>query len=98
MMVLGGYDCDIPTKGGKAFSHITTNRIISMTISFEILLNGIVLHMDLARSLITLVYHSISGTRSATVVRLRVDLPVIILLIFSNSLSLQKFSTYIPCL
>ena len=30
MMVQGGYVCDIPTIGGKAFSHRTTNMTISM--------------------------------------------------------------------
>ena len=62
MMVLWEYICDIPPTGGKEFRHITKISIISMTICPGSLLNGRVLHMDLVRSLITLICHSISGT------------------------------------
>ena len=47
MMVLGEYVCETPPKGGKEFIHNTTNRIISMKMCPETLLNGRVLHMDL---------------------------------------------------
>ena len=60
------------------------------------LLNGRVIYMDLARSLITLICRSISVTRTSAAVILSVDLPGIIILSFSNSLSIYNVSTYIP--
>ena len=68
--------------------HSTTNRIISMTMIPWNLLNVRVLHMDPIRSLITLIYLYIYGTLSAAAVALRIDISGIIILIFSNSLSI----------
>ena len=59
------------------------------------LLNVRVLQIALARSLITLIYHSISGTCSAAVVVFRIDVPGIIPLRLSNSLYMQHISTCI---
>ena len=88
MMVLGEYVCDITPTGEKALIHSTTNRIISMKTRPGNLLNGRVIHMDLVSSLITLIDRSVSETFSSATVVLRVYLPGIILLIFSNSLSI----------
>ena len=62
MIVLGEYACEIPPIGEKAFIHITTNSIISMIIHPGTLLNGRVIHMDLARYLVTINFLSIYGT------------------------------------
>ena len=87
-MVIGEHVCYIPPIIGKAFSQITTNMIISMEIRPGILLNGRVLHMALLRSLIKLICCYIYGKYSAAAVILRVDIPVINLVRFSNSLSM----------
>ena len=79
IMVLEEYFCGIPSIGGKSFSHITTNRIISMTMRPGDLLNGRVIHMSLTHSLIALIYLYIYGIFSADVVVFRVDLPGIII-------------------
>ena len=98
MMVLGEYICDIPPTGGKAFIPNTTNGIISTKIRPRTLLNGKVLHMDLAHSLITIICISIYKTCSYAAVVLRVDIPDSIILRFSNYLSIYNVSTYFPCL
>ena len=96
MMVLGEYVCDIPATGVKAFSHRNKNSIISMKICTGNSFNSRVLHVSLARFFITLICCSIYGTYSASAVVLRVDLFGVILLIFSNSLSIYNISTYTP--
>ena len=95
-MVLGGYVCDIPPTGSKAFIHNTTNSIISMIIHNVILLNGKVIQMAPAHYLITLICRSISITCSSAAVVLRVDIPGTIVLVFSKFLPMDIFPTYIP--
>ena len=96
MMVLGMYACEIPHIGWRAIGHSITNRIISMTMLPGTLLNIMVIHVALVHYFITLICLSIFGTFSADAVVLRVDLPRIITIIFSNYLSIYKFSTNIP--
>ena len=96
IIVIEDYVCDIPPTGGKAFSHITTNMTISMEFRPGSLLNFRVLLIYLSHSLVTLICRSISGTCSASAVLLRVDIPGILLLRFSNSLYMYNVSTYIP--
>ena len=88
MMVLWEYVFEIPSIGWKEFSHSTTNRIISIQMCPGTLFNVRVLYMDLARYLITLICIYISGKFSAAAVVLRVNIPGIIILIFSKSLSI----------
>ena len=75
MRYLGEYICDTPPIGGKESSHSITNRIIPITMNPGNLLNGTVLYMDFKHSLVTLICLSISGTCSASMVMLRVDIP-----------------------
>ena len=98
MMVLGDYIYEIPPIGGKSLIQVTTNRIVSMIMLPGTLFNGRVIHMDLLYSLMTLMCASVYGTCSDSVVVSRVDLSGIILLGFSNSLSIYNAYTNIPSL
>ena len=94
-MVLGDYVCGILTTVVNAFNHSTTNIIVSITIRTGSLFNGRLLSMALVCSLIALICHSIFWTCLAAAVVFMVDLPVIVVMIFSNTLSVYNFSTYI---